>query len=100
MKRGGVVYILTNKTNSVIYIGVTSDLIKRMYEHLSGTFPYSFTHRYNINKLVYYQAYSSITEAIAEEKRLKAGSRKKKNLLVEQQNPTWEDLWIKEVSKW
>ena len=100
MLRGGFVYILTNKTHTVLYTGVTSDLIKRLYEHFSGLKPNSFTNKYNVYKLVYYKTYLLITEAIVEEKRIKAGSRRKKNQLIEGQNPSWKDLWIEEVSKW
>jgi putative endonuclease len=78
MERGGYVYILSNKNNTVLYTGVTSNLLKRIYEHKSKLFPNSFTSKYNINKLVYYNGFSTIDEAILEEKRIKGGSRLKK----------------------
>ena len=71
------VYIMTNYTNSVLYIGVTSNLIKRVYEH-RNKFADSFTKKYNITKLVYFETTSDISEAIKREKQLKGGSRKKK----------------------
>lgn len=92
MERGGAVYILTNKNNTVLYTGVTSDLKNRIFEHKEKIHPKSFSAKYNLNKLVYYQAFHSIEEAIAEEKRIKAGSRKKKIILIENFNPKWEDL--------
>lgn len=92
MERGGAIYILTNKNNSVLYTGVTSNLKNRILEHKEKKYPNSFTSKYNINKLVYYKGFHNIEEAIAEEKRIKAGSRKKKIALVENTNPKWEDL--------
>ena len=92
MERGGAVYILTNKYNKVLYTGVTSDLNVRLYEHRTKKYPHSFTAKYNCHKLVYYKGYYSIEEAIAEEKRIKAGSRKKKVELIESINQKWNDL--------
>ncbi len=100
MKRGGCVYILTNKHHTVLYTGVTSNLIKRVPQHASKEKPRAFTARYNVEKLVYYASFHTIEEAIAEEKRIKAGSRKQKIELIESIKPNWEDLWEKEVSKW
>ena len=100
MQRGGFVYILTSKTNTVLYTGVTSNLVVRIHQHLQKDIRQSFTSRYNVFKLVYFCAYPTINEAIAEEKRIKAGSRKKKIDLIESINSSWEDLWEKEVSKW
>ena len=91
---------MTNMHHTVIYTGVTSDLISRTQEHMTKFFEGSFTARYNVCKLVYYCNYSTIEEAIAEEKRIKGGSRQKKIKLIESMNPNWEDLWIREVSKW
>ncbi|TAN00707.1 MAG: GIY-YIG nuclease family protein [Chitinophagaceae bacterium] len=98
MKKGGFVYILTNKNNTVLYTGVTSSLVGRVWQHKVKFFEKSFTARYNINKLVYYQFYATIDEAIEEEKRIKGGSRKKKIELIESLNPEWNDLW-EEISK-
>jgi putative endonuclease len=94
------VYILTNVLKSVLYTGVTSDLIRRVQEHKTKVYPDSFTARYNVIYLVYYRNFDSITEAIAEEKRIKAGSRKQKCGLISSINPEWKDLWVDNVSKW
>ena len=100
MQQGGTVYILINPLHTVLYTGVTSDLIKRMQQHRNKFFPESFTSKYNVTILVYYAFYSTIKEAIFEEKRIKAGNRKQKNDLINSMNPEWEDLWEKEVSYW
>jgi putative endonuclease len=92
MKRGGAVYIMTNKTNRVLYTGVTSDLAKRAWQHRTHFFAGSFTDRYNCVKLVWYRGFSRIEEAIAEEKRLKGGSRQQKLDLINSMNPDWKDL--------
>ena len=99
MKRGGTVYIMTNILRTVLYTGVTSDLIMRVQEHKTRIHPESFTAKYNVIFLVYYKNFSSIDEAILEEKRIKAGSRKQKCILINSINPEWKDLW-EEVSKW
>jgi putative endonuclease len=85
------VYLLTNKNNTVIYTGVTSNLLGRIWEHKfdKGS---KFTSKYNCNKLVYYEDYPSITEAILREKQIKSGSRAKKEALVNLENPDWKDL--------
>lgn len=93
MERGGCIYIITNKNNEVLYIGVTSDLKDRVYQHKIKHFKTSFSAKYNLNKLVYYEYYSSIEEAIAREKQLKAGSRQKKLDLINAFNPEWKDLF-------
>ncbi len=71
MQKGGWVYILTNKHHTVLYTGVTSDLVGRMQEHRSKFYSSSFTARYNVSKLVYYFLFETISEAIADEKRIK-----------------------------
>ncbi len=76
MKRGGTVYIMTNILLTVLYTGVTSDLIIRVQKHKTKTHPESFTAKYNVAILVYYKSFSTIEESILEEKRIKAGSRK------------------------
>ncbi len=86
------VYILTNHTNKVLYIGVTNDLVRRVYEH-KNKLARGFTEKYNINKLVYYEVSESIISAIEREKQLKGGSRKKKTDLINKLNPKWEDLY-------
>ena len=78
MQRGGCVYIMTNKNNTILYTSVTSDLISRIQQHISKIHFSSFTARYNIQKLVYYCFYPTIEEAITEEKRIKAGSGERK----------------------
>ncbi len=95
MERGGYIYIMTNKNNTTLYIGVTSNLQSRVYEHKSKIYPKSFTAKYNLSKLVYYEGYQSIDEAISREKQLKAGSRQKKIDLIKQLNPSWLDLYDK-----
>ena len=93
MQKGGTVYIITNNGNQVLYIGVTSNLNVRVWEHKNKTHPNSFSAKYNCNKLVYFQFFLSIEEAIHEEKRLKAGSRKSKIDLINKFNPNWIDLF-------
>ena len=99
MKRGGSVYILTNVHNQVLYTGVTSDLVKRIAEHRDQKYEKSFSSQYNVAKLVYFANFLTIEEAIAEEKRIKGGSRAKKLKLIESINREWKDLW-EEISKW
>ena len=100
MQKGGYVYILTNALRSVLYTGVTSDIVRRVQQHREKIHPNSFTARYNVFYLVYYRFFPSIVEAIAEEKRIKAGSRKQKCELINSINPGWDDLWETEVSAW
>lgn len=85
------VYILTTDNNKVMYIGVTNDLERRVYEHKNKIIK-GFTQRYNIQKLVYSEHYPDINAAIAREKQLKGWLRVKKNTLVETLNPEWRDL--------
>ena len=93
MERGGCVYILTNVFNTVIYIGVTSDLFSRIIEHKNKIYPNSFTAKYSCNKLVYFEMYSTIEEAIGMEKRLKKWNRAWKIELIDKNNPKWLDLY-------
>lgn len=88
------VYLMTNKINTVIYTGVTNDIEGRVYEHKTKFNPRCFTSRYNVNKLVYYEEYDDIGEAIYREKQIKAGSRKKKIQLIEEENKHWRDLAV------
>ncbi len=99
MGKGGVVYILANKNNTKLYVGVTSDLVARIYDHKNHRHPKSFSARYNVTKLVYYETFHAIVEAIAREKQLKGGSRLKKEALINGSNPDWNDLFD-EVLKW
>ncbi len=100
MNFGGAVYIMTNKHHTVSYTGVTSNLIVRIQQHLNNEYTKSFTSKYNVIKLVYYKIFSRIEEAIAEEKRIKGGSRQQKIDLINSINQNWKDLWEKEVSNW
>ncbi|MES2410076.1 MAG: GIY-YIG nuclease family protein [Bacteroidota bacterium] len=95
----GFIYIVTNKYNNTFYIGVTSNLPKRILEHIEKRYENSFSARYNLNKLVYYEQYQMIGDAIVREKQLKAGSRVKKIELIQSINPKWIDLFeeIKDV---
>ncbi len=88
------VYILTNKNNTVLYTGVTNNLARRMHEHKLKLNPKSFASKYNIDKLVWFENYLDIVEAIAREKQIKAGSRAKKVKLIHDMNPHWEDLSV------
>ena len=88
----GYVYIMTNKGNTVLYTGVTSNLVKRIYEHKNKLVP-SFTNNYNINKLVYYEVSSSILTAIEREKQIKGKKRIYKESLINEFNPEWKDLY-------
>jgi putative endonuclease len=93
MQRGGCVYIMTNKINSVLYTGVTSDLMSRIWEHKNKKYPESFTAKYNCDKLVYYCFYHHIEEAIDAEKAIKGSNRKSKISLIESINKPWVDLY-------
>ena len=93
----GFIYIITNKNNTTLYIGVTSNLPKRILEHIEKRYQGSFSARYNLNKLVYYEQFQMIGDAIGREKQLKAGSRKTKIDLIESVNPSWLDLF-KEIA--
>jgi putative endonuclease len=84
-------YILVNQCHTVFCIGVTNNLERRVYEHKAGT-QEGFTKKYSVNKLVYFETSPSITDAIGREKQLKGGSRAKKIALVNEYNPTWQDL--------
>ena len=85
------VYILTNRYNTVLYIGVTNDLRRRVYEHTHGLTP-GFTSKYNVHKLVYFEETGDVTAALQREKQLKGLTRSKKNALVESMDPDWHDL--------
>jgi len=98
-QQGGCVYILTNQYHSVFYVGVTSDLTGRIWDHKNKTYPNSFTAKYNCNKLVYYEFYPRIEEAIAAEKALKGGNRKSKLNLINSMNPTWLDLYDRLINE-
>lgn len=92
-KKTYYVYIITNTYNTVLYTGVTNDLGRRVWEHRNKVNKSSFTSMYNIHKMVYYETFDYILDAIKREKQLKAGSRKKKIQLIEKSNKAWNDLW-------
>lgn len=85
------IYILSNKSNSTLYIGVTNNLERRIAEHRAGIVP-GFTQKYNCTKLVYYEQYSDVNQAIEREKQLKKWSRAKKDSLIDMMNPERKDL--------
>jgi len=87
------VYIMANVSNVAIYTGVTNDLIRRVFEHKENADPKSFTAKYKIHKLVYYETTTDVKAALEREKQIKDWNRKRKNQLVESMNPTWEDLY-------
>lgn len=88
------VYILTNTHNTTLYIGVTNSLNRRTFEH-KEKFNSGFTKKYNLSKLVYYEIFENVDDAILREKQLKGGSRQKKVDLINELNPEWEDLYEK-----
>ena len=90
--KSGYIYLLTNNTNSVIYTGVTSNLQKRTYEHKQDLVK-GFTNKYNVHKLVYYEVFDCIEDAIIREKQIKGGSRKKKLDLIKKFNSSFRDLY-------
>ena len=87
------VYILTNANNRVMYVGVTNDLQRRLYEHKMELVD-GFTKRYHVHKLVYCEEYNDVNDAIRREKQIKGLLRSKKNELVETMNPSWRDLTV------
>ncbi len=87
-------YITTNRPNGVLYTGVTSEIKYRIKSHKTKKYKNSFSARYNLDKLVYYEEHNSIITAREREKQIKAGSRKKKIALIESINPEWRDLYM------
>ncbi|MDR0967213.1 MAG: GIY-YIG nuclease family protein [Rickettsiales bacterium] len=92
MKSGGYVYILTNKKNRTLYIGSTTDLIQRVWQHKNKKFP-GFTARYNVDKLMYYEWHDSLFYMVARERAIKEWKRYWKIKLIEEKNPEWNDLY-------
>lgn len=88
----GYVYIMTNFNNTVLYTGVTSNLVQRVYQHKNKLVK-GFTSKYNCNKLVYYEKGNGMEGCILKEKQIKAGNRQKKVQLIESMNPEWKDLY-------
>nr|WP_315422936.1 GIY-YIG nuclease family protein [uncultured Pedobacter sp.] len=99
MERGGCIYIMTNYQRTTLYIGVTSNLRSRIYEHQNKIHPTSFTAKYNLTLCVYYEVYTSIEEAIDREKQLKKWTRAKKEDLIDNFNKSWDDL-TRIIDKW
>ena len=99
MERGGSIYFMTNKNRTTLYLGVTSNLIKRVSEHRTHYYKGSFTDKYNLEMIVFYEFHSSIEEAISREKQVKKWNRAKKHALINGLNPEWVDLWG-EIEKW
>lgn len=91
-ERTFAVYILTNNAHTTLYIGMTNNLVRRMEEHRLKSDPKSFTARYNLTKLVYFDITDNPSDAIEMEKRIKGWSRAKKDALITERNPKWEDL--------
>lgn len=87
------VYILSSMSNSVLYTGVTNDLIKRVYQHKNNIDPKSFSARYNVHKLVYYEMTDDVYTAISREKQIKSWKRAAKTELINSKNPEWNDLY-------
>ena len=87
------VYMMTNQYRNVLYTGVTNDLARRVYEHRNHLIKDSFTARYHVTKLVYFEATEDVKSALEREKQIKSWKRARKDALVEIQNPTWEDQY-------
>ena len=87
------VYILTNRHKTVLYVGVTNDLVRRVYEHKIHLDKKSFTAQYNVENLVFYEATSNVESAISREKQIKSWNRSRKNQLITAANPGWNDLY-------
>ena len=92
MKRQPTVYILANNQNGTVYVGVTSDLVKRVWEHKNDLIE-GFTRKYGVHQLVYYEMHTDMLAAITREKQLKKWNRAWKLELIEEKNPQWKDLW-------
>jgi len=94
MKKRPAIYILADKRNGTLYTGVTSNIVRRIFQHKNGITP-GFAHRYHCKSLVYLEIHENMLSAITREKQIKAGSRKKKIALIEAANPEWADLYTK-----
>ena len=86
------VYIMTNKPKGTLYIGITNNLIRRVYEHKNDLIENSFTSRYSLHRLVYYEVYNYVWDAIRREKNVKKWKRNWKIRMIEEMNPNWDDL--------
>ena len=96
MEKFGFIYIMTNKNKTVLYIGVTNNLVRRVFEHKNHLIKNSFNDRYNLEYCIYYEDFPSIEMAIAREKELKKWNRQKKEALINQKNPEWKELVTEE----
>lgn len=96
MSKSYYVYLLTNQNNKVMYVGMTSNIERRIFEHQHHSLE-GFTSKYNVNKLVYFEATSDVLAAIAREKQIKKWRREKKDALVVAMNPEWQDLSLQWV---
>ncbi len=99
MEKGGCIYFMTNKNKTTLYLGVTSNLLNRVNEHKIHKYKNSFTTKYNLEVLVFYEVHNTIEEAIAREKQVKKWNRQKKDNLINSINSEWIDLWD-EIIKW
>ncbi len=93
MRRAIAVYILTNARRTVLYIGVTNDLIRRVHEHREALGPLAFTTLYRVHQLVLFEPFESMVDAIRRERQLKGWRRSRKEALINAANPGWRDLW-------
>jgi putative endonuclease len=93
------IYILANVNNTVLYTGVTNDLVRRVFEHKKKIIQ-GFTSKYNVNKLVYFEIFDFIDLAIKREKQIKGYARHKKDALIDTLNPNWDDLYINDKIDW
>ena len=87
------VYLLTNSNKNVLYTGITNDLVRRVYEHKNHLDKGSYTDRYNVENLIYYETTTDVTAAIEREKQIKGWNRKRKEKLIASRNPNWDDLY-------
>ena len=87
------VYLLTNSNKNVLYTGITNDLVRRVYEHKNHLDKGSYTDRYNVENLIYYETITDVTAAIEREKQIKGWNRKRKEKLIASRNPNWDDLY-------
>jgi len=92
MNKGGYIYIITNKNKTTLYIGVTNDLCRRIYQHKNHLIKNSFTDRYNLEYCIYYEYFEYFNLAILREKELKKWNRNKKELLINTMNPEWKEI--------
>ncbi len=92
MERQPALYIMASKPNGTLYIGATSDLVKRVWEHKNNSVD-GFTNKYEVHRLVYYELHGAMLSAITREKQLKKWNRAWKLELIEEKNPEWKDLW-------